>query len=204
MTDQWAHAGGLITGAVLGIVMSPHLRGARVIAHVARVIAIAFALAAAASAVLVARTTITDSLARGPLVTHPLGPLSVRAPARWTTTEDELADPDQLVVLAAQRSDGALATRLEEAAAKETAHAKQLGFEQSRPATERLVPLPAGWQGAEFELTATDALDARQHFRLVVAGRPDGAGIVLAALYVPDTLAREAPSYFTELLGSLR
>jgi rhomboid protease GluP len=194
VTDQWAHAGGLITGALLGFVMSPHVRLASAMRHVARVIAIAFAVVVVASAVLVARTSVADSLARGPIVDHRVGGITMRAPASWTAKDDELEDPDQLIVVAVNRGS------LDEAVAHELAHAREIGFEQSRRAAERLVPLPAGWQGVELELTATDALDSDQHFRLVVAGRGDG---VVIALYLPVTLADAAPTYFTALIESV-
>jgi rhomboid protease GluP len=195
VTDQWAHAGGLVAGALLGFVMSPHARFASAMRHVARVVAIAFAAAAIGSAVLVARTSVADSLSRGAVVEHRVGDVTVRAPASWTAKDDELADPDQLIVLAIGRGS------LDEAVTHELGHARELGFEQARRATERLVQLPAGWQGAELELTATDALDSHQHFRLVVARRDDG---VVVALYLPATVAEAAPAYFAGLLDSVR
>jgi hypothetical protein len=118
----------------------------------------------------------------------------MRAPASWTVKDDELEDPDQLIVAFVNRGS------LDEAVAHELAHARDLGFEQSRRAAERLVPLPPGWQGVELELTATDALDSDQHFRLVVARRADG---VVIALYLPVTLADAAPTYFTALIESV-
>jgi membrane associated rhomboid family serine protease len=204
VTDQWAHGGGLVAGALLGVVMSPHLRVARAIEHVARVVAIAFGLVAAGAAVMVARTSVADSLSSAPMVTKSLDGLTIRAPASWTAKDDELSDPDQLVVLAAGRAGGDLTQRLAELTASEAEHARKLGFDSAKPATESLVPLPASWQGNEFELTATDALDSRQHFRLVVAARPDANGIILIALYVPETLARSAPTYFMDMVGSVR
>jgi membrane associated rhomboid family serine protease len=204
VTDQWAHAGGLATGAVLGIVMSPHLRGARWIEHVARAIAIGFAMVVIASAVLVVRTSIVDSLTRNPEIDHSVGTLHVRAPASWKADDLAITDPDKLVELHVGRSAGVLASQLADAATAWTERSKKVGFDAARPATERLVPLPPGWEGVELELTATDALEVRQHFRLVVAGRVDGSGVVLCALYVPETFARDAPSFFTDLLGSVR
>jgi membrane associated rhomboid family serine protease len=195
VTDQWAHAGGLVTGALLGFVMSPHARFAAAVRHVSRVIAIAFALVVIASALLVARTTIADSLSRGPLVDHRVDGVTVRAPASWTVTADELADPDQLIVLAVGHGS------VDDTVAREIAHSHELGFSRSRRAVERLVPLPEGWQGVELELTATDALDSDQHFRLVVAGRDDG---VVLSLYLPVTIADAAPAYFTALIESVR
>jgi rhomboid protease GluP len=195
VTDQWAHAGGLVTGALLGFAMSPHIRIASAMRQVARIVACVFAAAAIASVVFVAQTSVADSLSRDPRVDHRVGGVTVRAPASWTAKDDELEDPDQLIVLAIGRGS------IDEAVSRETAHAKELGFEQSRRASERLVPLPTGWQGVELELTATDALDAHQHFRLVVARRDDA---VIAALYLPTTLAEAAPAYFSSLIESLR
>jgi hypothetical protein len=90
------------------------------------------------------------------------------------------------------------ATGLEQATAAELDHARDIGFTESHPVAEPLLAVP-GWRTTELELVATDALDARQHFRLVVAER---AGVI-AALYVPETLAREAPGFFVGLLGSI-
>jgi rhomboid protease GluP len=204
VTDQWAHGGGLVAGAALGVVMSPHLRGAKVMLHVARVLAIAFGLVVVGTAVMVARTSIADTLSHGPLVTKSLGGVTIRAPESWSVSDDELTDPDQLVVLAARHADGDLARSLESLTASELDHTHSLGFESAKLATERLVPLPAGWQGHEFALAATDALGAHQHFRLLVAGRTAGSGIILIALYVPETLARTAPTYFADMVGSVR
>jgi rhomboid protease GluP len=195
VTDQWAHAGGLATGALLGFAMSPHVRFASTMQHVSRVIACAFAVAVVAATVLVARTSVADSLARGTLVEHRVGGVTVSAPASWTTSGDELADPDQLIVLAIGHGS------IDDTVAHELAHSRELGFTQSRRAVERLVPLPPGWHGDELELTATDALGADQHFRLVVAGRDDG---VVVSLYLPVTLADAAPAYFTALIESVR
>ena len=120
---------------------------------------------------------------------------TVSAPASWTAKDDELADPDQLIVLAVGRGS------IDNTVAHELEHSRDLGFAKSRRATERLVPLPPGWHGDELELTATDALGADQHFRLVVAGRDDG---VVVSLYLPVTLADAAPAYFTALIESVR
>jgi hypothetical protein len=163
--------------------------------HVARVVAIAFAVAVLASAVLVARTSIAESLARGPIVEHRVGPITVRAPASWIAKDGELEDPDQLIEIEVGHG------TIDDVVAHELAHSHELGFSQSRRATERLVPLPAGWEGVELELTATDALDADQHFRLVVASRGDG---IVVSLYLPVTLATAAPAYFTARFDSVR
>jgi membrane associated rhomboid family serine protease len=195
VTDQWAHAGGLFTGALLGFAMSPHVRLSSVMQQVSRVIALAFAFAVIASAVLVARTSIADSLSRGPIADHRVGGVTVSAPASWTAKDDELADPDQLIAFVVGRGS------IDDVVSHELAHSHELGFSQSRRATETLVPLPAGWHGVELELTATDALGADQHFRLVVAGRDDG---VVVSLYLPVTLAAAAPAYFTALFDSVR
>jgi rhomboid protease GluP len=64
MTDQWAHVGGLATGALLGFVLSPNARWHKPLLHVARVLAVGFAALAAVAAVQVVRTPITSSLAR--------------------------------------------------------------------------------------------------------------------------------------------
>ncbi|HSN26623.1 MAG TPA: rhomboid family intramembrane serine protease, partial [Kofleriaceae bacterium] len=193
VTDQWAHGGGLLAGAILGVVLSP---SRRMLELPAKLVAIAFGLLVTASAVMVVRTSAADSLWRGPLVERVVDGVTVRAPAGWIAGKVELSDPGDLVDLVVQRGNAPL----DQVVAAELGHAKDLGFSESHPAADRLLPLPDGWTAVEHELVATDALDANQHFRLVVAAH-DG---VIVALYAPTSLLREAPSVFQMLVQSVR
>ena len=192
VTDQWAHGGGLLAGAILGVVLSP---SRRVVEWPARIVAVLFAVVVAASAVMVARTSAADSLWRGPFVEHVVNGVTVRAPTSWIAGKMELVDAGDLVELDVERS----SAPLDQVIPVQLAHAKDLGFSESHPASDRMLPLE-GWTALELDLVATDALDSRQHFRLVLASR----GGVIVALYVPTSLLREAPSVFAALVQSAR
>ncbi|MBV8758727.1 MAG: rhomboid family intramembrane serine protease [Deltaproteobacteria bacterium] len=190
VTDQWAHGGGLLAGAILGVVLSPSRRAFEL---PAKVVAIAFALVVAGATVMVARTSVADSLWRGPLVEHTVNHVTVRAPTSWLAGKAELTDPGDLVELDLERT----GAPLDQMVAIGLAHAKQLGFSESQPANDRMLALP-GWTALELDLVATDALESRQHFRMVVATQ----GGVTVTLYVPTSLLREAPSVFEALVAS--
>lgn len=190
VTDQWAHGGGLLAGAILGVVLSPSRRA---VEWPARIVAVLFAVVVAASTVMVVRTSAADSLWRRPLVEHVVNGVTVRVPASWHAGNLELTDPGDLVELDVERS----SAPLDQVVAAQLAHAKDLGFSESHPAADRALPL-AGWTALEVDLVATDALDSRQHFRLVVASR-DG---VILALYVPTSLLGQAPGVFESLVNS--
>nr|MBA2538821.1 rhomboid family intramembrane serine protease [Deltaproteobacteria bacterium] len=108
--DQWAHGAGLVAGVLLGTLLSPSVRWARVGAIAGHVIAVAGVVVVAIVAVQIARTSIADSLARPALVRYDLDDMAVTAPAGWAegrrsiepTTRlrtTELVDPDNLVII---------------------------------------------------------------------------------------------------------
>ena len=99
--DQWAHGGGLALGSLMGFVLSPHARWAKPARFVARAIAIAFGIAVAVSAVMVARTSVADSLARPATTQITIGDRLVAvAPASWVVSEDGvLRDADDIINL---------------------------------------------------------------------------------------------------------
>src|SRR5688572_28521074 len=96
--DQWAHGLGLVSGAAFGIVFSPHAKWAKVSVFLGRSVALVFAAFAITAAVLVARTTVADSLGSSPMVRHVIGSVAVTAPSDWTAN-GELADRDGLVIM---------------------------------------------------------------------------------------------------------
>lgn len=206
VTDQWAHGGGLAAGALAGIAFSPHGRWQRATLHVARVIVLAFAVLVGIAGVMVARTSIADSLARTELVRHETRTVSATVPASWHRAQDELFDPDVYTVLLAQRvaAHGTLANQLADFTAGERTRAKDKEFDQVAIATDTVVALPPGWEGSELVVSIEDALGTRQRFRVVVGGRTDSDGVILASLYIPETIARAAPGYFTAMLASIR
>jgi membrane associated rhomboid family serine protease/tetratricopeptide (TPR) repeat protein len=206
VTDQWAHGGGLAIGALAAVLLSPHGRAARVTEHVARATAIVFALATIASCVLVARTSIEDSLARSPAVPRKLGTATITAPAAWQAGKGELFDPDLLIMITARRgpASDAIGAQLDAFAEAQMRHAKELELDQIEPAIGQLVELPAGWTGRELVASVADPLGGRQRFRMVVAVRQGASGNLFASLIVPETVASHAPGFFTRLLSSVQ
>jgi membrane associated rhomboid family serine protease len=206
VTDQWAHGGGLIAGALAGAVLSPHARWHAAGLHLARVLAIGFAAACAVTAVLVIRTSISDSLAQAPRVRRPVGTLSAVVPASWQRQKDELFDPDLNIVMLAQRvpASGTLNAQVDEFLAGEQKRAKAQQLEQVTAAPDPAVPLPPGWQGSELVGGIPDPLGDLQRFRVVVAGRSDGDTVVLARVYSTESIARAAPERITSVLASLQ
>jgi membrane associated rhomboid family serine protease len=206
--DQWAHGAGLVGGTLAAIALSPNARWTKLAEYVARAIAIGFALVAIGSGVLAARTSIADSFAHSPRALHALGTVQVIAPASWSPgmTSDQLVDADLWIMLVAQRVE-AIAPLEEQLAANaeaEPKRAKDFHFDQIEAAPSPLIPLPPTWQGSELVVSFTDTLGSRQRYRVLVAARPDAAGIVQVSLYAPETVAKAAPGFFTELLASVQ
>ncbi len=202
VTDQYAHAGGLVTGALIGIVLSPHAKWRTAATVAARVIAAAFLAACGWAAVMVVRTPIEKSLGT-PDHRIAIGTsLAIAAPAGWVFDGDSLHDPDGMIEL---RFATSTAT---EPFAEFTAHEKariQPQFDRIDISPDHVVPLPPGWQGSELAVSGEDAEGAggRQHYRLVIAGTQTASGYVLASIEVVDTMARAAPAFFTRQLASL-
>jgi membrane associated rhomboid family serine protease len=192
--DQWAHAGGFVAGAVLGLALSPQRRRRRVVAVASGVIAAAGAVLAVIAAVMVARTDFGTTLARYPRVTRVVDGLAITVPARWQLDEGSaLVDPDLY-----------LAVRLERGAPEawvrgEPTRATQLGFQTVAPAATPILTVPAGWLGSELVATYEDDYVA-QRSRVLALGRPDG---VVATIYVPEALARDAAPQLAAMVASI-
>jgi membrane associated rhomboid family serine protease len=203
--DQWAHGGGLIAGAILGALLSPHVRWQRIGLQISRVIAVAFVGVAGFAAVMVVRTSTADSLARSPLVMREAVSYSAVAPVSWGQVKDELYAPDIYMILVAQPVEGTVDTVLQPFTEAERLRAKDNKFDQVETAPYSVIPLPTGWRGSELVVSVADSLGTRQLYRVVCAARPDGGNrTMLASLYVPETVARAAPAFFTNLLASIR
>lgn len=203
--DLWAHGAGFAAGVIAGTALSPQARWHRVARQLARVVAVAFAIVVAVAAVHVARTSSADSLDALPHGRRAVAGVSVDVPATWELALDELSDRDLFVVFAPQRVPDALAPALAAATAREPASVRRdRHFDRVDPADGTLVPLPAGWQGSELAASVADALGNRQHYRVVVAGTVVGNATVIARLYVPESVARAAPEFFTNVFASLR
>jgi rhomboid protease GluP len=213
--DQWAHGAGLAAGAVLGFALSPGARWAAVGNHAARAIAIGFGAACAIVAVLVATTSIADSLARGGLRRHVVDGIALEAPARWRDAADlavtsggprvaQVAMPDGLVAFTLARD--ARSAPVEQLAAWIAAEGRRVKQELGDvgPATGALIGLPAGWEGSELVAVAPeDPMGYRQRWRFVVCGRAFGDQTIFVAIEVPETIAAAAPEFFARLLASI-
>ncbi len=151
ITDHWAHTGGLLSGVIVGAVMSPNAPWHKVALHASRVVAIAFGALMIVATMLVAQTSLRDSLLRSPeLAAHlidlermPTGGGNIDAYIEGTPTR-----------------------------------AMERGYEQAAPAKTTIVPLPTGWMGSELVATVPSPLGGRQRFRVVVA-RSDHAVVTL-------------------------
>ena len=208
ITDQWAHGGGLILGLVMGFVMSPNAAWVKPSLWLGRLIAIGFGVACVATAILVARTSLADSFGV-PTVTRELetqhGTLTVMAPRSWFV-KTLLRDPDDVINVLGEPAyepvGPALAdwVKIEEKRAHEEEH-----FDQIDVATEHMIPLPLGWQGTELvaSVEATDPVGGRQRYRVVCAAKPVGDdATMLISIYIPETVARDAPWLFMQMLAT--
>ncbi len=204
--DQWAHGAGLASGAIAGLVLSPHVRWQRVVELVARAISVAFAAAVIVSAVFVARTSIADSLAGGPTRLFALGPVQVTAPASWQAARNELFFPDLSIDLQVRRveTDVPLAAALDGYTEVEPDHIRRNGFDRVETASTPLVALPPGWHGSELVASAEDGLGGRQRDRVIVAGRSFPGGHIFISFYVPESIARAVPELFTQVIASVQ
>jgi membrane associated rhomboid family serine protease len=198
--DQWAHGVGLFTGVVLGAALSPHARWAAAARHGGRALALMCAAFALTTAALVARTSIADSYGDLPRQRHVINKLAVTAPAIWIAA-GWLSDPEHLVELHAVTADAAV--RLEAWEQKIAAEQVQRGARRITLSDQRLLPLPAGWQGRELTLMFEDPMDGEQEFVMVVAARELGDRRVLAALTLPASMLRAAPALFAGILASI-
>ncbi len=205
MVDNWAHGAGLVVGALAGAALTPHARWAIVSRYLAPLIALAFAAAVAATAVLVVRTSVAESYASLPTARRTVGDLSVVAPTGWIVAGTEIYAPDVWVLGRFGWTPGSVDLRGPLAALTKGApgEARERKFETTEAAGDPLVTLPAPWHGSELVAQLPDAFGNRQRYRMIVAARPLGNGVALATLYAPETIVRAAPGYFGGLLGSV-
>lgn len=204
--DQWAHGIGLAGGALAGAALSPSFKAERLTLQLARFLGLAFIGVSIVAAVFVVKTPIATSVRRAALVTKATSRVSAVVPHNWVKLQDELYDPDTLVVLLPRRvaeepHDQLLAAFKE----GEMRRAKAREFDTVTETSTPIIKMPSSWEGIELVATAKDALGSVQRFRVVVALRPDEPGaVILASLYIPETLARAAPDFYSGLLGSIR
>jgi membrane associated rhomboid family serine protease len=201
ITDQFAHLGGALLGAVMGTVLSPHMRYQTVAKHTARVIVAVFALACVVSAVMVVRTPIAKSLG---MPDHELAigaSLVAKAPADWIYDET-LHDPDDMIEVRFASSNAEKPFDDFMAAEQARMHKR---FERIDIATVHVVPLPPSWTGQELSVSADepDAVGGHEHYLLVLAAKQVRGGTILVSIEVTETMARAAPAFFTALLSGI-
>ena len=206
VVDQWAHGGGLAAGALLAALLSPNARGAQARTSAARVLAVAGVAAALVAGVQVARTSLDDSLAGVPRRAWNVAGVTLDAPAAWAINDGELVDDDIFLLVAVARYDHSQSLDADLAAyvASEPERARDRKFTRAGAAVERVVPLPPGWQGSEFELAADDPLGDAVPYRVICAAKEIGGHVVLVSVYAPDSIARTAPEILSGLLATAR
>jgi hypothetical protein len=204
MVDQWAHLGGLLVGAVLGLALSPHSRWPKAGRHAARGIAVVFGAAVAIATVMVVRTSLVESLERSGSVLHVVDDVAVTAPTSWQSKDGQLYQPDGVVVAAFLVKPGTRTELLAKWLEDVQGHDRE-EFDQVELATDRIVTLPAGWEGNELALSAPfpDPIGGRLHDRTVVAARAFGDRVVLVRISAPETVMRNAPDLIARLLASV-
>ncbi len=201
--DQWAHGAGLLGGVIAGAVLSPNAPWARFATHLGRLLALAFVGVAVVAAIMVTRTSLSDSLSRGPWVRHDMGNVAVTAPVTWSNTP-ALADPDGIVVATIVRHPRSHPTMQDATwVAHAEASVRDRGFDAIEIPPDRRITLPAGWEGRELVATFEDGMDYVQRYRVVAARQVVGDTVIFLLLVTPDTVARAVPELLERVIGSI-
>lgn len=202
--DQWAHGAGLVAGAVLGAVLSPHAPWAKAGLQLGRAIAAIALVFFVLAGVRVARTSIYDSFARLPRYPQNIG-VSITAPAAWLRSDGELAEPDGLVIVNAKRvplTDAA--SQMAMWVGAEAPAIAKARYGSVEPATTAAVTLPKKWEGVELVSSFEDPMGYRQRYRMIVCGRVFGNELVLVMVATPETVAQKASQFLAFLVSSIR
>jgi hypothetical protein len=201
--DQWAHGAGLAAGIAFGALLSPTVKWANANKNLARVIAALFVVASITAAVFVAKTSVADSLAASPSKRFVASEVSFTAPSFWVIADNELVDPDGIVLVTAKRDSAqAMFTQMAKWVADAHAMGKARGFDNVLTAKDRVITLPDGWEGAELMGSFEDAMGVRQHYRMIVAGKMFGDALIQLVVMTPDSIARDAAGFFRQLIAS--
>jgi hypothetical protein len=202
--DQWAHGAGLVAGAAIGAVLSPHARWVKAGLQLARAVATVAVVFFVIAGIRVARTSIYDSFWRLPRYGQNVGGVSIAAPAAWLN-DGELSEPDGLVIVSVRKSPAVDTTKQIAMwiAADVPAQTKSRGFETVEAAIEPSVKLPKGWEGSELVATFSDPMGYRQRYRLIACGKVFGDTLVTVAITTPETIATAAQPFLGFLLSSM-
>jgi len=200
--DQWAHGAGLFAGVVFGALLTPSTSWSKLTLVLGRILAVAFAALSIAAAVLVSTRSIGDSLGHLPRTRHVVADVAITAPSTYVV-DGELVDPDGVVLVTAHREPlESMMGQMTKWIAQAHQIGKARGFDDVTVATDRLVPLPDGWEGTERIGTFEDPMGTRQRYRIVVAGKDFNGSLVQLIVMTPDSIARAAPQFFTQLVAS--
>ena len=206
--DHWGLAGGLVSGAVFGAILSPRIQFAasarRVLGALGATAAVVFFAYAAFMAVTSNYTQTLRSYKRAPQV---VGGLQMRVPGSWEKiSERQLHDPgigallDFRRVSAEEGLDATISARLE---SEHFGGALRAGFDRAKPSARSRLKLPAPWRGGELDVSV-DASAGPQRYRLVVFGRVVDDEVWLGAYYHPAALTEYIQPVFGEVLATVR
>jgi membrane associated rhomboid family serine protease len=202
--DQWAHGGGLIAGALFGLVLSPNAPWARAGVYLARAIALLFGAFALTAGVLVARTSLADSLTGTGSTPYVVGGVELMAPAHWKASATQVFQPDGLVIVTISTQPLANAGQQIRAWIDDEARGSKDAPGELTTARAAVIALPDGWTGTELAASYEDPMGYHQRMRVIVCGRAFGATVVLLSIRVPETVATAAPALLTGLIASTR
>jgi len=203
VVDQWAHGAGLVAGGLCGVMLSPNARWSGAARYLARAIVLGFGALVLIAGVLVARTSLADSLAREGTARRVVGEVAISVPPSWAELPGQVFQPDMALVVTLAHE-----PRVEQAQqiAMKIADVGRRFKDGPGEVTEvkaPLIALPAGWEGLELSATLQgDAMEYHQRTRVIVCGKAFGDTIVLMAIQVPETVASAAPEYLAALIAS--
>jgi rhomboid protease GluP len=200
--DHWAHGAGLLAGIALGAALPRHGRAVAVARHLARAIAVMSAAFGIAAGVLVARTSVDDSLRALPRASIALGRAAVEVPAAWSRSDSGVAEPAGLVELRADALP--LGARARGEAQRQLAAwtAQWFATAELRDAPTATLVVPPGWEVREQVATLPIGGGDEQAILVASATRERAGQLVIAWIAVPASLAREAPETLGAMLGS--
>ncbi len=208
MVNHAVHVGGMVSGGLLGLLLSKHTAWGR--SKPMKFLQwVLFALSVAALA-WGAFGKVTQSYGEGirfePRTTKYFPGLALEVPASWNERLGRsITDPSRLVLVslyATETDDTIDDALLRELHAEQHEGASAAGFEIATTAPSTLA-LPAGWSSHELAVS-TKKVDGRQRYRVVVFGKRFGSSLVLGAAYLPHNLAAELTGALSDMLDSVR
>lgn len=221
--DQGAHLGGLVTGGLMALWLSPRLRIARSAAMraVNALLSVALLGVTGYGAYAMATVSYTDTVAAYPVKTQTLNGVVVDAPSLWIALRDggddgeggsglvQLVDDSGVFVTFELRAAAALfplEATLDVVIQREQEASRKFGrFDEIAPAKGEPLAVPEPWQSKEFRAIARGPGSDRA-YRVIAFGRmaPDGNTVWVGSAYVPEELAGDLRPIFASVLNSAR